>query len=414
MTQTPRRKPPTAGEGKTGEPSTPAAMPPAAAGPRDAAGLADAVAALEKRLAETRARLDELDADVERQRREKRELDIEIAIRKGVIELLGKEPGAVPENLTSREKAILVKQTSERLGVTAGRLLPVVGIARSTYHYQIKAMDRPDKDAWLLPLVEEASENGKRRYGYKRIHLEPESMGVRVSAKRVMRLTARHGLAPLFKSAKRYGSYKGEPAKAPKNLVNRDFHAERPNMLWVTDLTEFSIPAGKAYLSPVIDCYDGLPVAWTIGTSPNAALANGMLADACSTLRDGEKPIIHSDRVCHYRWPEWIRICKEHGLTRSMSAKGCSPDNAAAEGFFGRIKQEFFHRRSFAGVSMDGFIDMLDDYMVWYRDKRIKTEFGHGHHGSSTWARSCGMIGGDGINDESNKTAPPPKISLVP
>ena len=127
----------------------------------------------------------------------------------------------------------------------------------------------------------EASENSKRGYGYKRVHLEPESMGVRVSAKRVMRLTARHGLAPLFKSAKRYGSYKGEPAKAPKNLVNRDFHAERPNMLWVTDLTEFSIPAGKAYLSPVIDCYDGLPVAWTIGTSPNAALANA----ACSPTR---------------------------------------------------------------------------------------------------------------------------------
>ena len=51
----------------------------------------------------------------------------------------------------------------------------------------------------------------------------------------------------------------------------------------------------KHNLSPVIDCYDGLPVAWTIGTSPNADLANGMLADACSTLKDGEKPIIHSD-----------------------------------------------------------------------------------------------------------------------
>lgn len=86
-----------------------------------------------------------------------------------------------------------------------------------------------------------------------------------------MRLMTRHGLAPLFKSAKRYSSYKGEPAKAPKNLADRDFHAERPNMLWVTDPAGFSIPAGKAYLSPVIDCYDGLPVAWTIGTSPNAA-----------------------------------------------------------------------------------------------------------------------------------------------
>lgn len=281
MTQTPRRKPPTAGEGKAGaEPLTPTA----ASGPRDVAGLADAVASMERRLAEMQARLDGLDAGIEARRRTERELDIQIAIRKGTLELLGKEPGADPENLTGREKAILVKQTSEKLGVTARRLLPMVGIARSTYHYQIKAMDRPDKDAWLLPLVEEAFENGKRRYGYKRVHLEPESMGIRVSAKRVMRLMTKNGIKPSFKSAKRYGSYKGELTKAPKNLVNRDFHAERPNMLWVTDLTEFSIPAGKAHLSPVIDCYDGLPVAWTIGTSPNAALANGMLADACSTL----------------------------------------------------------------------------------------------------------------------------------
>lgn len=373
VTQTPRRKPPTAGEGKAGaEPLTPTA----ASGPRDVAGLADAVTSMERRLAEMQARLDGLDAGIEARRRTERELDIQIAIRKGTLELLGKEPGADPENLTNREKTILVKTVSETLGVTARSLLPVVGIARSTYHYQLNAMKRPDKDAPLLELVREAFENSERRYGYKRVHLELKSMGIRVSAKRVMRLMTKNGIKPSFKSAKRYSSYKGELTKAPKNLVNRDFHAERPNMLWVTDLTEFSIPAGKAYLSPVIDCYDGLPVAWTIGTSPNAALANGMLTDACSTLRDGEKPIIHSDRGCHYRWPEWIRICKDNNLTRSMSAKGCSPDNAAAEGFFGRLKQEFFHKRSFAGVSMDGFIGMLDDYMVWYRDKRIKTEFG--------------------------------------
>ena len=364
------------GNGKTGaRPMVPDAPAPAA-GPRDAAGLADALASLEKRLAQTQARLDALDADVERQRREKRELDIQIAIRQGTLELLGKEPGADPENLTSREKAILVKQISERLGVTAKSLFDAVGIARSTYHYQLNAMERPDKDASLLSLVREAFENSERRYGYKRVHLELKSMGIGVSAKRVMRLMTAHGMVPLYKKAKRYSSYRGELTAAPANLVNRDFHAEAPNMLWVTDLTEFSIPAGKAYLSPLIDCYDGLPVAWTIGTSPNAALANGMLLDACSTLKKGDKPIIHSDRGCHYRWPEWIRICEDNGLTRSMSAKGCSPDNAAAEGFFGRLKQEFFHKRSFAGVPMDEFIDMLNDYMVWYRDKRIKTEYG--------------------------------------
>ena len=49
--------------------------------------------------------------------------------------------------------------------------------------------------------------------------------------------------------------------------MNRDFHAANPNELWVTDITEFRIPAGKVYLSPVIDCYDGMPVAWTIPMS---------------------------------------------------------------------------------------------------------------------------------------------------
>ena len=132
----------------------------------------------------------------------------------------------------------------------------------------------------------------------------------------------------------------------------------------------------KVYLSPVVDCCDGMPVAWTIGTSPNAELANRMLRDACSTLGDGEHPVIHSDRGCHYRWPGWIRICGEHKLTRSMSAKGCSPDNAAAEGFFGRLKQEFFHGRDFAGVTIKGFIERLDAYMTWYRDERIKLTFG--------------------------------------
>ena len=209
-----------------------------------------------------------LRADLERLRAEQRAMEIRLAIMKGAAELVGKEPGADPDNLTSREKTTLIKDISETLGVNAESLLKEVGIARSTYYYQLKAM---------------------------RIHLELKSAGIIVSAKRIMRLMTSHGMVPVLKSAKRYSSYKGEIGGAPANLVNRDFHATAPNRLWVTDITEFSIPAGKVYLSPVIDCHDGMPVAWTIGTSPNAALANGMLRDACATLKPGETPIIHSD-----------------------------------------------------------------------------------------------------------------------
>jgi len=118
--------------------------------------------------------------------------------------------------------------------------------------------------------------------------------------------------------------------------------ANRPNEKWLTDITEFSIPAGKVYLSPMIDCFDGMPVSWRISVSSNGELVNGMLEDAIIVLSAGEKPTIHAERGCHYRWPGWIQRMDQTQLRRSMSRKGCSPDNSACEGFFGRMKNEMF------------------------------------------------------------------------
>ena len=111
-----------------------------------------------------------------------------------------------------------------------------------------------------------------------------------------------------------YNSYLGEISPAAPNLINRDFHAEKPNEKWLTDITEFRLPAGKVYLSPIIDCFDGMAVTWAIGTSPNARLVNSMLDAAISGLREGERPILHSDRGGHYRWPGWIQHTETAGL----------------------------------------------------------------------------------------------------
>lgn len=96
---------------------------------------------------------------------------------------------------------------------------------------------------------------------------------------------------------RRWSSYAGEVSAAPPNLVARDFSAPAPDELWVTDITEFRIPAGKAYLSAVVDCFDGRPAGWRIGPSPTAALANGSLADAVAARRAGARTVVHSDRV---------------------------------------------------------------------------------------------------------------------
>ena len=86
--------------------------------------------------------------------------------------------------------------------------------------------------------------------------------------------------------------------------------------------------------------------------------------------------MIHSDRECHYRWPEWIKIADDAGLIRSMSRKGCSPDNAACEGFFGHLKNEMFYNRNWDGCSIADFMQEIDDYIRWYCADRIKSTLG--------------------------------------
>lgn len=105
------------------------------------------------------------------------------------------------------------------------------------------------------------------------------------------------GLIIINNKKKRYNSYLGEISPAVENIVDRDFSADAPNKKWLTDITEFSLPDGKVYLSPIIDCFDGMPVSWNIGISPNALLVNNMLDDAISALNNSEHPIVHSDGV---------------------------------------------------------------------------------------------------------------------
>lgn len=216
----------------------------------------------------------------------------------------------------------------------------------------------------------------KSRYGYRRVHADIKNNGKVVSEKVVRRIMRDERLAVPLKKKRGYRSYMGEISPAVENLVDRDFHADEPNTKWLTDLTEFHIPAGKVYLSPIIDCFDGLAVSWSIGTAPDAELVNTMLDDAICGLADGEHPILHSDRGCHYRWPGWIIRMENAGLVRSMSKKGCSPDNAACEGFFGRLKNEMFYYRSWKGVSIEQFITEFDCYLKWYNEKRKNISLG--------------------------------------
>ena len=119
-----------------------------------------------------------------------------------------------------------------------------------------------------------------------------------------------------------------------------------------------------------------MPVAWSIGLHPDKRLANSSLLKACAARPAGARTTIHSDRGGHYRWSEWIGICEENGLVRSMSAKGCSPDNAAMEGFFGLLKKEFFHGRDWSGWSPGEFIEALGAWIGRFNSERASDALG--------------------------------------
>ncbi|NLG89795.1 MAG: IS3 family transposase [Clostridiaceae bacterium] len=324
-------------------------------------------------VSELRAVKDDLLSQVDELQKEVYRLKIERDIYEKAAEIIKKDQGINLKTLTNREKAIIINALREVYPLK--ELLEMMCMAKSSYCYQVKTINF-DKYTDLRMKVKKIFKESARRYGYRRIHSVLKTLGTTVSEKVIRRIMREENLVVPNTKRKRYSSYKGEISPEVENIINRKFHADKPNHKWLTDITEFHIPAGKIYLSPIIDCFDGLPVSWTIGTSPSAELVNTMLDEAILSLREDEKPIIHSDRGSHYRWPGWIERMEKAELTRSMSKKGCSPDNSACEGFFGRLKNEMFYGYSWAGVTISEFIEELDKYIRWYAEKRIKISLG--------------------------------------
>ena len=134
---------------------------------------------------------------------------------------------------------------------------------------------------------------------------------------------------------KKYRSYKENVGKIAPNLLNRDFHAEKPNQKWGTDVTEFSLFGEKFYLSPILDLHSSGLVSYTISDRPVLSMVTTMLDKAFAEIPDGTDLILHSDQGWQYQ-----RMLREKGIRQSMSRKGNCLDNAVIENFFGLFKRE--------------------------------------------------------------------------
>ena len=127
-------------------------------------------------------------------------------------------------------------------------LLKLAGIPRSTYYYHSRKANAVDKYAKERAEITAIYQENQGRYGYRRIGMELRNRGFCLNHKTVQKLMKESGLKCMVRM-KKYRSYRGEVGKIAPNLLARDFHAERPNQKWVTDVTEFSLFGSKLYLS---------------------------------------------------------------------------------------------------------------------------------------------------------------------
>ena len=254
-------------------------------------------------------------------------------------------------------------------------LLKTIKLARSTYYYHLKQLDKPDKDQKLKAEIQAIFTEHKENYGYRRIHLELRNRGYLVNHKRVQRLMKVLNLQAKMRQKRKYSSHKGDVGKKADNLIQRQFEGSKPMEKCYTDVTEFAIPAStqKLYLSPVLDGFNSEIIAYHLSTSPNLEQVKSMLKQAF-TEKHYENTILHSDKGWQYQHDSYHRFLESKGVQASMSRKGNSPDNGMMESFFGILKSEMFYGYEKSFQLLKQLEQAIVDYIDYYNNKRIKVK----------------------------------------
>ena len=240
-------------------------------------------------------------------------------------------------------------------------LLDVAQLPRATFYYHLKQQKKADKYHSVKEEITAIFHENKERYGYRRITAELRNRNIYLNHKTVQRLMQKLGLVCCVRM-KKYRSYKGEVGKIAPNLLNRDFHTEKTNKKWVTDVTEFKLFGEKLYLSAILDLHSSDLVSYTISDRPVLRMVTTMLNETFAKIPDGTNLILHSDQGWQYQHRQYQRMLREKGIRQSMSRKGNCLDNAVIENFFGLLKSGLLYLQEFQ--SMEQFRQELIAYWI--------------------------------------------------
>lgn len=242
---------------------------------------------------------------------------------------------------------------------------------KSVFYYHRAKLGDKDKHADLKQRITKLYHQHKGRYGYRRITAALKQLGSHYNHKLIAKLMRHLNLSARIRR-QRYRSYKGVQGKIAKNYLKRQFHADRPNTRWLTDITEFKVGDHKLYLSPILDCYNNEIISYTLSKRPTYDLVSKMLDKALDKIdtHQNNRLMLHSDQGWHYQMRPFSKALKQHGIKQSMSRKGNCLDNALMEGFFGTLKCETIYIEK--PKSIEQLEQQIHEYMHYYNNERIQ------------------------------------------
>lgn len=205
-----------------------------------------------------------------------------------------------------------------------------------------KPSRREQKNETLLEFLKKQSDVQHCIPGYRKLWQAAIANGFACNKKRVQRLLQSLGYRSRA-SKKRHGrAPKQKPMEAAFNLLNRRFYVDKPNQVWVSDITQVRCKEGWNYLCVILDLYSRKVISWTTSRINNADLVITTLNKAWKSRQpQNGRLMFHSDQGVQYRAFETLRWHKRRNITVSMSAKGNCWDNACAESFFAQYKKEW-------------------------------------------------------------------------
>ncbi|MFC3632464.1 IS3 family transposase [Enterococcus rivorum] len=263
-------------------------------------------------------------------------------------------------------------------------LLEATKFPKATYMYWQKRLNRENPEEKLEETIKKIFEENNGNYGYRRIQIALNQLGLKVNQKKIRRIMRKLGLKGLkfTRKSRKYSSYKGTVGRVAKNLIHRRFVTTVPHQKITTDTSEFKYyeqgengnpVIRKLYLDAFLDLFNGEILSYRMAEKPTATDILDAQKEAIERTADCPyRRTFHSDQGWAYQMNSYRKPLADKKIFQSMSRKGNCLDNSPMENFFGLLKQEMYYGVVY--TNFEGLKQAINKWIYYYNHQRIKTK----------------------------------------